>query len=405
MSHHSEARTLEAPQKIAFPLSGTFLAILLLLIGAGTFAWVLTSGDPERAWTAYLVAMFYFFSLGVFGTAWNAIQYLSKGVWSVPLRRVSEAMAAWLPFAALSGLLLGLGAHSLYHWTHHEAVQADELLRHKEPFLNMTAFYVFIAISFGIYFVFNLLMNRNSRRQDTTGDVKLTFANWKLGAVFLVLFALSFTLLSYLFLMSLEPHWFSTMYAVMTFTDMMQTGLAFMSLVAAWFILTGRLEGFVNENHLHDVAKMMYAFTGFWAYIYFCQFLLIWYGNIPEETLYFLSRSSNGWLPYMIALPLVKFVIPFVVLTSRHVKRHPVAVVVLSSLVLLAQFFHLFLLVAPAVGGHGGHGSHAHVPWVEFLVFLGFAGAFYLVFSASMKRHNPIPVKDPFLKQAVNHHT
>ena len=401
MSHHSETITLKAPEKLTFPLSGTVVALLFLAIGAGTFAWALLSGQHERAWTAYLVAMFYFFSLGIFGTAWNAIQYLSKGVWSVPLRRVSEAMAAWLPFAALSGLLLGLGAHSLYHWTHHDAVQADELLRHKEPFLNMTSFYIIVGISFAAYLVFNGLMNRNSRRQDETGDVKLTFANWKLGAVFLVLFALTFTALSYLYLMSLEPHWFSTMYAVMTFTDMMQTGLAFMSLVAAWYLLTGRLKGFVTENHLHDVAKMMYAFTGFWAYIYFCQFLLIWYGNLPEETMYFLARG-DGWLPYMIVLPFVKFVIPFVVLTSRHVKRHPVAVAAFSLLVLLAQFFHLFLLVAPAVGAHG---AHAHVPWLEFLVFLGFAGAFYLVFSISMKRHAPVPLKDPFLRQAIEHHT
>jgi hypothetical protein len=244
---------------------------------------------------------------------------------------------------------------------------------------------------------------RNSRKQDKTGKAAHSRSNVRLSALFIVLYAVTFSVVSFFLLMSLEAHWFSTMYAVLTFTDMMQAGTAFVALMAAATIMRGQLKGYLNENHLHSIGKMMFAATGFWAYIYFCQFMLIWYANIPEETSYFLTRYGNGWMPYLMALPILKFVVPLVVMAPRNNKRTPGRVAAMAVLILVAQFLELYLLVGPAIG-HGGHAAHAHLPIIEFAVTAGFFGLFYLVYSWSVGRHNSVPVKDPRLRECLEYH-
>jgi hypothetical protein len=281
------------------------------------------------------------------------------------------------------------------------------LLLHKSPFLNLTAYWVLMAGCFLLWLAFTAAILRNSGRQDVTGDARLTHRNTALSAIFAVVFALTFSVVSFYLLMSLDAHWFSTMFAVLTFTDAMQAGTAVVSLVAAVIILKGSLRGFLNENHLHSIAKMMFATTGFWASIAFCQFLLIWYSNIPEETVYYIARWENGWLPYLLALPALKFVIPFVLLIPRESKRRPRRVAAVAILVLFAQFWELYLLVSPSIvmgGGHGGERSPGHVPVIELLVTLGFLGAFFLVFAWALARRNPVPLKDPFVRAALHHH-
>jgi hypothetical protein len=183
----------------------------------------------------------------------------------------------------------------------------------------------------------------------------------------------------------------------------MQTGTAFVALVAGYLVLRGGLNGFINENHLHSLGKWVFAWTGFWAYIAFCQFMLIWYANIPEETTYYIKRWESGWLPYLLALPLIKFAVPFVALVPRSHKREPKPLMVLAGWIVLAQFWELYVMVAPAVG-HGETGSPAHLPLVEGLVAAGFLGLFYLVFERGLRRHRPIPLKDPCLQECLEYH-
>jgi hypothetical protein len=175
------------------------------------------------------------------------------------------------------------------------------------------------------------------------------------------------------------------------------------ALVASALMLGGQLKGFVNANHLHSLVKMMFATTGFWAYIYFCQFLLIWYGNLPEETIYFITRWQNGWLPLLIALPVVKFVVPFIYLAPRANKRKPRRVMTMAALLILAQFWELFLMVSPTVG-HGAEKAHAHPPLIEGLIALGFLGFFFLVFSWALGRSAAVPLKDPHMRACLQYH-
>lgn len=403
MTHVAEAQLPAAPERFGFSTGAKLVAAVFVAAGMGAFFWALYGGHPELAWSSYLIGAFYTLGLAVFGAIWLSILNLSRGVWSVTMRRVPEAMAAVILPAGVLAMLVLLGAHSLYHWTHAEAVAADELLTHKAPFLNTTVFLVAGSGTFVLWTLFSFFLLRNSRKQDATGSVRHTRRNMVLSAVFAVVFALTLSAVSYLFLMSLDAHWFSTMFAVVTFTDLMHSGLAVVCIVAGIFILRGRLSGFLNENHLHSAGKMLFAVTGFWAYIYFCQFLLIWYGGIPEETIYFIKRWENGWTAYLLVLPLIKFVIPFIYLVPRNNKRKPKRLIPAAMLILFAQFWELYLMVGPSIG-HGAHAAHGHLPWHELVVTLGFLGIFFLIFAFAFRRHEPVPLKDPNIRACMEFH-
>ena len=404
MSHSHSHALPAAPGRIALPGIVQGLSIAAVLAGGAALAMSFSRGDLQLAWSSYLIGVFFALGLGVFGVAWLAILYLARADWSVTMRRIPEAMTSWLLPGGLLTMAVGLGAHSLYHWSHADVVAADELLTHKAPFLNMGMFYALVGVSLALWVAFAALIVGASHRQDKEGGIGPTRTSRTFSAIFLVVFALTISIVSFYLLLSLDAHWFSTMFAVLVFTDVVQTGTAFVAVVAGLMVMNGRLQGFINDNHLHSLGKMVFAATGFWAYIYFCQHMLIWYANIPEETVYFLRRQENGWLPYLLALPALKFVVPFLLMVPRDAKRNPKKLVPVAILILFAQFWELFVMVGPAVS-HGEAAAHAHLPVVEFAATLGFIGLFTLVFGWSLARHDAVPLKDPALTECLNYHS
>jgi hypothetical protein len=402
---HGQSHDLPpAPGRIALPGIVYGLSAAAVLAGGGALAWACMRGDTALAWSSYLIGAFFALGLGVFGVAWLAMLYLSGADWSVTMRRIPEAMTAWLLPGGILAMGVGIGAPTLYQWSHADVVGQDELLLHKAPFLNMTMFWALVGASLLLWVLFSWRLVGASHNQDKEGGHAATRISRALSAAFLVIFALTLSVVSFYLLLSLEAHWFSTMFAVLVFTDIVQTGTAFVAVVAGLLVMAGRLKGFLNENHLHSLGKMVFASTGFWAYIYFCQFMLIWYANIPEETVYFLRRSENGWLPYLLLLPSLKFVVPFVLMVPRDAKRNPRKLVPLAALLLVAQFLELFVMVGPALG-HGEQAAHAHLPLVEFAATLGFVGLFTLVFSWALVRHEAVPLKDPALEACLEYHS
>ena len=400
----SHSHTLpDTPDRVRLPGLVQGLAGAAVLVGAAAIAWAF-SHDATLAWSTYLIGMFFALGLGVFGIAWIAILTLAGSAWSVTMRRIPEAMTAWLVPGGVLAMLVTLGAHSLYHWSDTEAVAADALLTHKAPFLNMGMFGALVGGSLLLWVVFATWIVGVSRRQDRDGGIAATRTTRHASAIFMVIFALTLSVVSFYFLLSLDAHWFSTMFAVLVFTDVLQTGTAFVAVVAGLFVSAGVLKGFINGHHLHSLGKMVFATTGFWAYIYFCQFMLIWYANIPEETIYFLRRAENGWLPYLLLLPVFKFVVPFLLMLPRAGKRSPGRLVPVAMLILFAQFWELYVMVGPAVG-HGAEAAHGHLPLVEFAGTLGFLGLFTLVFGWALARHGAVPLKDPALVECLEYHS
>ena len=335
------------PKKFVLPAQGKMTLFVMMGIGALCFAAGMFV-DKERVWHSYLVSYFYFVSLALGGLFFTAIHYASGAGWNVTVRRFFEAFSSFVPAALIGGLVLVLaGSHSLYSWLDTELVNGDPILKGKQSYLNMTFFVIRLLVFCGLWLVFAKKIVGLSVRQDESGDESLTHAQTPWAVGFIAVFALSYSLYSVDLMMSLEPHWFSTIFGVYCFAGLFQSCMAFAILLILYVMKKGLVDGLITMDHVHDLAKYLKGFTVFWAYIAFSQFMLIWYANLPEETIFFIHRSHGGWMVVSIALLIFKFIVPFIALLPRWAKRTPKHLVAVCLLVLVMQFVDLFWLVLP----------------------------------------------------------
>ncbi|MCB9025301.1 MAG: molybdopterin oxidoreductase [Bdellovibrionaceae bacterium] len=378
----------------------TFYSVLMF-IGAAAFVITLASGNTERAWHAYLLGFFYTVSLSLGGLFLAALQHITKAGWSVNVRRLFESFTAYLPWAVgMGAILLVFGSGHLYEWLHPNVVAADALLQHKAPYLNRTFFWIRFFGFFGLWMYFTKAIVGRSLEQDKTGEVNLTHKMLSFSIPFIITFALSYSFFSVDTLMSLEPHWFSTIFGVYTFAGLFQSTIAFVIIVIAYLISKNRLSGFVNENHLHDLGKFLFAFTVFWAYIAFSQYMLIWYANLPEETVFFEPRSHGSWGMVSLGLILFKFIVPFLALLPQWAKRKLDHLVAVSILILIMQFVDLYWLIYPSLSKNNELVFGA----TEVLVFLGFIGLFIFSVARFLSKHSIVPFRDPRIQESMHHH-
>jgi hypothetical protein len=368
------------------------------VIGVAAFALGLQQ-DPARAWSSFLLNHFYFMSLALGGLFIAALQWLTSAMWSAPVRRISESFTAYLPVALVLSLVLYFGMHDLFTWTHPELVKGDAVLEHKTGWLNINFFMIRDIIAICLWILFAKIMIGNSIAQDTSKDAKLTLRNRSLSPAFMIIFGLSFTVIAFDLMMSLEPHWYSTMFGVYCFAGLFYSSLALTCLVTLYLRSKGRLEGIVNENHLHDLGKFMFAFTVFWAYIGFSQFMLIWYANLPEETFYFIERIQGGWLSISIFLLVGKFMTPFFLLLPRDSKRSPTILAIAGCWMLVAQWIDVMWMVQPHFSPNG-----PQFGVVEIGMTIGFIGIFGFMISRFLGKHSIVAIGDPMLAKSVFHH-
>lgn len=390
--------TLAAPKKFTFSIGLQFL-LLLFAAGGGYLFFSTLQSDPKRAWASFLLGYFFWLCIALAGVFFAALQYLAGAAWSVTVRRIPETFIAYLPVAAILAVILFYGLHTLYEWTHTEVVSKDPILSQKVGYLN-TKFFIIrhIALFAGVLILGGWII-RNSLRQDRSGDVNLTRRNAKISAPFMLVFGWLFSFVSFDLLMSLAPHWFSTIFGIYCWSGLFTSGLAMIVLWVVALKKGGSLGHYVNENHLHDLGKLMFAFTVFWAYMALSQFLLIWYANLPEETSYYLQRIKGGWFTVSIALPLIKFVIPFFVLVARKPKRNETVLLFMGVWFLLAQGLDIYWMVYPTFYPEG-----PAFGWAEVGMFLGFGALFLLSVGKFLSRVSPIPIRDPRLEEALHHH-
>jgi len=374
------------------------VCVALMFVGIATFV-VMLMRDRDRAWHDYLAAYFYFFILAIGGMFFTAVQHLTKAGWSVNVRRFCEAFAAYLPVAAVGGLILLFGAHSLYEWFDSAKVAGDELLQHKSGYLNPTFFVVRMILFFGMWMFFANRLIGYSTKQDTTGDESLTVKTVPWSIAFLLTFAISFSLFGVDLVMSLQPHWFSTIFGVYLFAGLFQSTIATMILLIQYCQKKGLLVGYVDENHMHDLGKFLFAFTVFWAYIAYSQYMLIWYANLPEETSFFLPRVSGSWMYVSASLLMFKFVVPFLALLSRRAKRDPNMLKAIAILLLVMQYVDLHWLIFPNLNA-----EQVLLGLPEILIWAGFGGAFVLVVTRFLSKHPIVPIRDPRIQESLHHH-
>lgn len=394
---NSHDKVLKGAKYIA-PKSVLSISYALAGIGLLTFVVGAINGN-QRIWSSYLVALFYFSCLGLGGMFFAAINHIAKAGWSVSVRRYSEAMTSFIPVMLVGSLILIVGLKYLYPWADSARVAQDPLLQAKTAYLNNN-FMIIRMFIFGIgCLIFRYLIVGNSLKQDVSGDENLTHKNVGLSVGFMPFFAIAFSLFCVDLIMSLAPYWFSTIFGIYCFAGLIQSTFAVMALILIAFKKAGAVKGYVNEEHLHDVSKFMKGFTVFWAYIAFSQFMLIWYANLPEETEYYIMRSQNGWLAVSMALLICRFIVPFLALLPRGLKRNENHVILVSLLILVMQYVDIYWMVYPNFnGGHIVFGL-----W-EIGIFGGFLGIFMIGLLGFFRRNNVVAIRDPRMHEAINHH-
>lgn len=394
-SHHKLDLHLEP-----FKPSPTFKGVMyaLLAIGVLTFLVVLMKA-PERAWTAYLVALFYFGSLGLGGLFFVSINHIAHAGWSVTIRRYAEAMTSFIPVILVGGLILLAGMKTLYGWADPEQVASNPVIAAKTAYLNVTFFVIRLIVFSAGWLWFRKMIVGNSVKQDTDGNEAHTLkaVPWAIG--FIAFFALSYSLFSVDLLMSLLPTWYSTIFGVYCFAGLFQSSLAVLALIIIFMRRSGFVRGYVTVEHQHDVVKFMKGFTVFWAYIAFSQFMLIWYANIPEETEYYIMRSQHGWLGVSMALLIFRFIVPFIALLPRGLKRNENHVIAVSVLILIMQYVDIWWMVYP----NFFEGEMTFGVW-EIGLFALFAGVFLFCFANFFKKTSLVAIKDPRIGEALSHH-
>jgi hypothetical protein len=305
--------------------------------------------QTQRTWVNLLLLSNYLLGLGLAGLLLVALHYVTGARWSVALRRIPEAMTAVLPAAAVALALVLLCRPSLYSWTEPSAGAAAETpLRHL--WLNRPFFLLRALLYLGVWLAFAVLVVRNSHREDRDQDAAPAARNQRLSAAFLVVFGITCWLASTDWIMSLEPAWASTIFGVYNFAGLFLTGLAAVALLVIWLKRFSPLQAVLTPNHLHDLGTLLFSFSCFWMYTWFCQYLLIWYVDNPEETVYLRLRWQGTW-PVMLFLDLaLNWGIPFCVLLFRSAKQSPLLLGSVAVLVLVGRWVDLFLMVGPSQG-------------------------------------------------------
>lgn len=374
------------------------LGAALAVVGGLTFAGGLLA-DPAAAWAGLLLVSYYLLSLGLGCLVFVAFLYLSGAGWGVALRRLPEAAAFLVPAGCL-GVALVLVCHpSLYPWYGRSAEGPHGGSAFQQFWLSRP-FFLLRALAYMILWtLFTYALVRESRRQDEDGNVGRTRSSVRLSAAFLVVYGATCWLSSVDWIMSLEPEWVSTVFGVYHFSGMFLGALALVVVLAVLLERRGDLLGIVSTEHLHDLGKLLFSFSSFWMYIWFSQYMLIWYVNNPEETSYFIRRLEGGWRWLFHLNVLLNWVVPFVVLLPRWTKINRNVLLATAVVVLVGRWIDLYLMILPPLGG----GPLPAFGILEAGLAAGGAGVFLLVVPRELGKASLLPVHDPYLVESLPH--
>ena len=412
------------------------VSYILMIVGAiAIIAGYFVYGEDHHArwWSNLMINAFYFLAIALGALFFYALHFATETAWAVVLRRVMEAVFSFIPYASVALIVVFIG--STFHWNHiyhwmdegatmqyvtaasensahpdyfyslEEAREAgadvvvntsyDELIANKTAYLNKPFFWIRTIIYLATFLFFGNWFRRRSLKEDEVGGTELHIKGYKRAAVYLVLFAVFSSTLSWDWLMSIDTHWFSTLYGWYVFSGMWVSAMNVITILTLYLISKGYLKD-INSSHLQDMGKWVFALSFLWSYLWFSQFLLIWYSNIPEEVTYFITRIEEYKVPFF-GMFIINFVLPMVVLMSRDAKRNPGFLIAIGTIIFIGHYMDTFMLIVPGVQEKMAFG------WMEIGFLLGFMGLFINRVFATLAKA-PLEVqKSPYLDESLHH--
>ena len=372
------------------------LIIGALGLAACGAAWAM---DAERFYQAYLPGYLYWLAISLGCLGWTMIHHLTEGKWGFPVRRIWEAGArtVWLMVPLFIPIVLGM--HALFSWTHPEAAN-DPILVGKSRYLNESFFFMRVALYFVIWSGFAFVLSSWSSKQDAEDVEPLRTRMRVVSGPGILTMALTVTFMSVDWAMSVDPHWFSTIFGFLFAASDLLAGMAMTIIVAKALWSYEPFKKAVTADTFHDLGNLLLACTMLWGYLAFSQYLIIWSGNTQEEAPWYIARNSNGWMIITVILIVFHFAVPFLVLLTRKTKRAPSMLVKVAVWMLIMRYVDLYWLVMPSFG-HGGEAAGLHLSWMDFAVAIGIGGIWFGFFAMQLKSRNLAPVADPRFQEAL----
>jgi hypothetical protein len=371
------------------------IGALCALLGAVACA-ILGAGNPKQFFFSWLVSFLFFLSLALGALFFVLIQYATQGGWGIVVRRIGETVFATVPVMAALFVPLLFGLHDLYSWSVPGAAEHDALLRWKAPYLNVPFFLIRAGLYFACWSFIALLYYRRSRGQDATGDPAVSARLRRFAGPAIIVLALTQTFASVDWIMSLTPHWYSTIFGVYFFAGSFVGFIALLSVIAVAMRRAGLLDTVISAEHLHDIGKLLFAFTAFWAYIAFSQFFLIWYANLPEETIWYKARMDGSWLTVSLFIMAGHFGAPFFYLMGRTVKRRGWTLAIGGAWLVGMHFVDLYWQVMPTLHPEGLSPS-----LLDVAAFVAVGGCFVTAAGWLLRRQALVPLRDPRLAESL----
>ncbi|MFM9008643.1 MAG: quinol:cytochrome C oxidoreductase [Bacteroidota bacterium] len=420
MGHHGP---IEVTSTSPYEFTSRNKLVAMVMIAIGLLSVIVQfATHHEQTWANLLWNNFLFLGMALGATFFLAVQYVAEVGWSAVIKRPLEAMGQSIPVAGIIMILIiAFGGHSLYHWmdegiTDPNSPNYDKIIAGKTGFLNPAFFWVRVILYFVIWSYFARLFRANSLRMDAGEGTAAYLRNSKMAAVFLVLFAVTESTMSWDFIMSIETHWYSTLFAWYTFAGLFVTSIATLAFIVAYLKHRGYLEE-VTEHHLHDIGKFMFAFSIFWTYLWFAQFMLIWYSNIPEEVTYFMLRQDH-YRGIWLAAFFINFIAPFLVLMTRDAKRKKYLLMFMSVVIFFGHWLDFYIMTIPgsmvtaghhAAAGHAAAGHDAHhalfgsIGLLEIGTLIGFLGLFAYITQHFLSKAPLVAKNHPMMEESLHH--
>jgi hypothetical protein len=353
--------------------------------------------DPARTWVSILLNNFYFLSLSMGAFFFITLQYVTDSGWSAMFKRIPGAMVLFVPVAFIVMLSLVGGMGWIYEWAVPGVAAGDALIAHKSPYLNIPFFYLRVLVIFVSWMVLIAAMRRFSLKEDAEGGLKWFRKSKHYSMVFIFVFAITFSVASFDWIMSIDAHWFSTIFGIRAIISALYYSVALIILMVIALNRTGYLES-LNKYHLNDFARYLFRLSIVWGYLWFMQYLIIWYADIPETTFYYYYRVNEPWAILFHVNVIINWTVPFLVLMSDTLARRKEVLVGVSLLLLAGFYLSLYLQVVP------GSTGELRIGLVEIGSFAGFAGIFFLLFMKGLSVASIVPGNHPFLKESLEHH-